>query len=118
MSAESENISSLSPSKVFTKRKRVTLSTTAIQIVAPNPSRVALYVTNNEVINARIDETTPPTATEGFPVDAAGGVISINTINDGDLPMKEWFAIADSGTPVIRVKELIRRPKARLDNAN
>lgn len=91
----------------------MTLSTTAIQIVKSNPSRVALYVTNNEAINARVDETVQPTATEGFPVDSAGGVMIVNTIQDGDLPTKEWFAIADSGTPIIRIKELIKRPKVK-----
>ena len=112
MSVEIGDISSFPPSKVFTRRKRVTLSTTAIQILKPNPSRVAIFVTNGESINVRIDETLAPTATEGIPVDAAGGVANFTTIEDGDLPLKEWFAIADSGTPVIRIKELILRPKA------
>lgn len=111
MSAEQGDISPFPPSKVFTKRKRVTLGVAAIQIVKPNPDRVALYITNNETIDCRVDETVLPTATEGIPLDSAGGIVKVNTIEDGDLPLMEWFGIADSGTPVVRVKELIKRPK-------
>lgn len=111
MSLEDGALSPLSLKKVFTKRKTVVLSTTAKQIVKTNPDRVGLYITNNETINCRADESVAPTATEGFPLDAAGGAITLNTRDDGDLPSKEWFAIADSGTPTIRVKEIIKRAK-------
>lgn len=106
-----EDITSFSSRKLFTRRKTVTLSTTAIQILAPNPDRVAVYFTNKTTIVCLVDETIAPTATLGFALDAAGGILGFNTIYDGDLPLKEWFGIAESGNPVIGVKELIKRPK-------
>ena len=108
---EEEDITSFCSRKLFTKRKTQILSTTAIQILKPNRDRVAVYFTNKTTIVCLVDETVAPTATLGFALDAAGGILGFNTIYDGDLPLKEWFAIAESGTPTIGIKELIRRPK-------
>ena len=110
MSTELEDITS-NPSKVFTRRSTVALSTTSLEVLKSNPDRVAVYFANKTTINVLIDETEAPTSTLGFALDAAGGIIGFNIKEDGDLPLKSWHAIAESGTPSIRIKELIRRPK-------
>ena len=106
-----EDISSFNSRKVYSRSKTEILSTTALEILKPNPDRVAVYFSNKTTIVVLVEETKDPTATLGFALDAAGGILGFNTIYDGDLPLKRWAAIAESGTPTITVKELIRRPK-------
>lgn len=83
----------------------VTVGTSAIALVGGNPDRLLLLFVNlsTNIVYIGLDETV--TATSGIRLDSNGGSASIAVQDDGMLPTRQWFAIADgAGSEVYAVR--------------
>lgn len=82
-----------------------TVQTTKTKIAYNNGDRVSIYIVNlgDKDIFIMFDESV--SLTNGFKITSNGGTLGFNVKDDGELPTREWWAIADTAESTIFLTE-------------
>lgn len=83
------------------------IGTTSAQILRQNPNRFAFTVINLSSNTVYINTTSTVSATNGIRVSAGGGSAFFEWRLDGELPSREWYAIATGASSSIWVLTLV-----------
>ena len=83
------------------------IGTTATQIMRQNPNRFAFTVINLSTNTLYINTRSTVSSTDGIRVSASGGSAFFEWRLDGELPSREWFAIATGASSAIWVLTLV-----------
>ena len=85
----------------------VTVGVAAQDLVGANPNRAALVIVNNSVNTLRVAVRSEPSASNGIVLNASGGLLALNMIEDLLLPSYGWRAIASGAGSQVYVLEVI-----------
>ena len=76
----------------------VSVDTTGSRIVSSSPDRTHLLIGSPASGTVTLSLSPSPTAGEGIVLTAGMQPLILSVQRDGDLPMREWFAVATAGT--------------------
>jgi hypothetical protein len=92
----------------------VTVGTSSAEAVGRDPERVFLLVVNLSANDVFIRPNGPASSTSGIRLEPNGGGFTVNSDQDGTLPMAEWHAIATAaGSAVFTLavrRETVTKP--------
>lgn len=83
------------------------IGTSAAQILKQNPNRFAFTVINLSGNTLYINTTSNVSSTDGIRVSASGGSAFFEWRLDGELPSREWYAVATGASSAIWVLTLV-----------
>lgn len=81
----------------------ITLAATATKVCDNDPERLSLTIINLGTNQCHIVFDNAPSTSRGIILVAGGGSVSMNVREDGTLPTREWWGVADSGTTNLAV---------------
>jgi hypothetical protein len=79
-----------------------------VSLCGNNPDGVELVLVNLGANPVFIGLTPQVSAAMGITLNASGGSVSMNVLNDATLPAREWFGISPAGASTIYVLRLVR----------
>jgi hypothetical protein len=106
--------------QVITRENRLVsqVDTTVVQIARADPTRIGLYIVNLDSVNLYAGWFENVSTTRGVVIGPGGGNLYVFYDEDGDLPARAWFALADAAATDLLVTEyLIRKTGPRGANA-
>lgn len=86
----------------------VTIPLTRITLLVNNPNRVYWMVINEGLNDVRVTIDPAISATSGWLLPAAGGVLLSDWEDEGEIVGYEVYAIANVAASTVRVREVIR----------
>lgn len=103
--------SSFTRRKTRTRKSTLDVDSTAKLLLKNNPSRLAVYFFNLTANEVSIGFDNTVTTSLGIPLDASGGLIAFNRINDGVIPESEFWLVASADNTNVLCIELLARDK-------
>ncbi len=94
--------------KTYQQERSVSVGTNRVTVLENNPNRLAWEMINNSLVDVRIATTPTVTATNGWLVAQAGGVISMSWYEDGESVGYEIYAIAPAAGGILWIREVLR----------
>lgn len=85
----------------------VTVGTSQIELVGPNPDRLMVIIANNGPTAINVSTLTPVTIGRGLPI-GAGNLLVLSIQDDGALVTRRLFVVAAQAATPITVIELER----------
>lgn len=84
------------------------ISSTSVSRVANNPNRVNWIMINEGSTDIRLSNLPNVSSTSGWLLSANGGIVEMDWAEDAEAVSYDVYLIAVSGTPNVRLREVIR----------
>lgn len=81
---------------------------TSAQLVKNNPDRAAMTIINVGANSVYLQPLSQQSGSTGIILGAAGGVVTMDMINDLILPSVEWWGVSPAGASSLTIIELLR----------
>lgn len=88
----------------------VSVDTTAEVLVRPNPARIGLLIVNLSSNIVYVKPGKGVSATSGIVLSPQGGSLTVDYLEDFDLPAREWQAVASAAASNVLVVESMVQP--------
>ena len=86
------------------------VGTTAALVFRQNPNRIGFYIVNLSLNAMYAGPFSNPSSTRGFYLGPNGGSLTVDWREDGHLPGREWWIVADgAGSNLLSIELLTKR---------
>ena len=86
--------------------RTVNVSTTPTKVLDVDGDRLFVIIVNLGPYHAYLAPTGAVSTTLGIKISAQGGNMTLDVDEDGDLVVREWYAVAETGTTTLYVLEI------------